>query len=35
LDIRKKSVLKEWSGTGTGCPGQWWSHHPCKRSKNL
>jgi len=20
--------LKEWSDTGMGCPGGWWSHHP-------
>ena len=26
LDIRKK--WKEWSESGIGCPGRWWSHHP-------
>jgi len=29
----KISFLKEWSGTGTGCPGQWWSPHPWRCSK--
>jgi len=29
------SSLKEWSGTGTGCPGRWWSHHPWRCSRNL
>ena len=24
LDIL--SSLREWSGTGKGCPGRWWSH---------
>jgi len=28
-------LLKEWSGIGTGCPGQWWSHHPWRCSKNV
>jgi len=28
FDIRKNSLLKEWSSTGRGCPGKWWSHHP-------
>jgi len=31
----KLSLLKEWSGIGTGCPGQWWSHHPWRGSKNV
>lgn len=22
------SAPKEWLGTGTGCPGKWWVHHP-------
>ena len=35
LDIRKISLLKEWSGIGTGCPGQWWSHHPWRGSNNM
>jgi len=30
-----KSTLKEWSGIGTGCPGQWWSPHPWRGSKNM
>jgi len=25
-------VLKEWPGTGPGCPGQWWSHRPWRCS---
>jgi len=33
--LGKKSSQKEWSGTGTGCPGTWRSHHPWKSSKNL
>ena len=33
--LGKISVLKEWSGTGTGCPGRWWSHHPWRCSKNV
>jgi len=20
------TILKEWSGTGVGCPRRWWSH---------
>ena len=28
LDIRKKFSQKEWSDSGIGCPGRWWSHHP-------
>jgi len=35
LDIRKNSLLKEWSGIGTGCPGKWWSPHPWSGSKNV
>jgi len=29
------SLLKEWSGIGTGCSGKWWSHHPWRCSKNM
>jgi len=29
------SLLKEWSGMGPGCPGQWWSPHPCRGSKTV
>ena len=28
LDIRKNSLLKEWSGIGTGCLGRWWTRYP-------
>jgi len=35
LDIRKHFLAEEWSGTGTGCPGRWWSHHPWRCSKNV
>jgi len=28
-------LLKEWSGIVAGCPGEWWSHHPCRCSKNV
>jgi len=24
--LGKVSSPKEWSSTGTGCPGRWWSH---------
>jgi len=34
LDIRKNVFTEEWSSSGTGCPGQWWSHHPWRGSKN-
>jgi len=33
--FRKMSLLNEWSGTGTGCPGQWWSPHPWRDSKTV
>ena len=33
--LGKISFLKEWSGIGTGCPGQWWSPHPWKGSKTM
>ena len=44
--LGKISLLKEWSDTGTGCPGKWssmgtdcpgkwWSHHPWRCSKNV
>jgi len=33
--LGKLSLLKEWSGFETGCPGKWWSHHPCRCSKNV
>jgi len=37
LDFRlgKISLLKEWSGIGPGCPGQWWILHPWRGSKNM
>jgi len=37
LDFKKNSSQKEWSGTGTGCPGRWWSHHPwrCLRTVEM
>ena len=31
----KISSLKEWSGTGMGCPGRWWSHQPWRCSRNV
>jgi len=31
----KMSLLKEWSGIRTGCPGKGWSHHPWRCSKNV
>jgi len=33
--LGKISLLKEWSGTGTGCPGRWWGPHPWRCSKNV
>jgi len=33
--LGKISLLREWSGIGTGCPGKWWSHHPWRCSKNV
>jgi len=33
--LGKISLLKEWSGIGTGCPGKWWSHHPWRHSKHV
>ena len=33
--LGKISLLKEWSGIGTGCPGKWWSHHPWRGSKTV
>uniref|UniRef100_A0A8B9W326 Reverse transcriptase domain-containing protein n=1 Tax=Anas zonorhyncha TaxID=75864 RepID=A0A8B9W326_9AVES len=35
LDVRKNFLLKGLLGTGTGCPGRWWSHHPWKSSKDV
>jgi len=33
--LGKISLLKEWSGVGPGCPGQWGSPHPWRGSKNV
>jgi len=33
--LAKISLLTEWSGIRTGCPGQWWSHHPWRASENV
>lgn len=27
--------LKGLSGTGTGCPGQWWCHHPWRDLRDM
>jgi len=27
--------LRAWSGTETGCPGRWWSHHPWRCWRNV
>jgi len=32
---RKMSLLKERSGTGPGCPGQWWSPLPWRGSNTV
>jgi len=29
------TLLKQWSGIGTGCPGRWLSHRPWRCSKNV
>ena len=29
------SCQKEWRGTGTGCPGRWWSHRPWRCSRTV
>jgi len=29
------SSEKEWWGTGTCCPGRWWSHHPWRYSRSM
>ena len=33
--LGKDSSLKERSGIGPGCPGQWWSPHPWRGSENV
>ena len=33
--ILGKISLKEWSGTGTDCPGRWLSHCPHGCSRNI
>jgi len=33
--LGKISLLKEWSGIGTGFPGKWWSHCPWRCSKSV
>jgi len=33
--LGKISLLREWSGIATSCPGRWWSHHPWRCSKNV
>lgn len=33
--LGKTSSLKRWWDIGSGCPGQRWSHHPRKCSKNM
>jgi len=35
FDIRKKSSPRRLSSTGTGCPGQWLGHHPCRYLKDV
>jgi len=31
----RNNSLREWSGTETGCPGRWWSHHSWRCSRNI
>jgi len=33
--LGKMSVLREWSGLGPGCPGQWGSPHPWRGSDTI
>ena len=33
--LGKASSWKERSGTGTGCPGKWWSHHLWRCSRTV
>jgi len=35
--ILGRTSPKGWSGSGTGCPGEWWSHHPwgCSRTMEM
>ena len=33
--LGKTSLLKEWSGIGTGCPERWWSQHPWRYLKDV
>jgi len=33
--LGKMSFLREWSGVGTGCPGQWGSPHPWRGSNTV
>lgn len=33
--LGKNSSPKEWSDTGMGYAGRWWSHHPQKCSRNI
>ena len=35
LEIGKISLLREWSGVGPGCPGQWGSPHPWRGSDTV
>lgn len=32
--VGKTTSQKEWSGTGTGCLGRWYSHRPWRCSRN-
>ena len=33
--LGKPASPKEWSSTGTGCPGKWWSHQPWRCLRNI
>ena len=33
--LGKNSSWMEWSGTDTGCPGRWWTHHHWRCSRNI
>jgi len=35
LDIRENFFSERVLGTGIGCPGWWWNHHPWRCSKTV
>jgi len=35
ITLGNSTSLKEWSGSGMGCPGRWWSHRPWRCSSDV